>query len=144
VGSPELDEVIRVAGFRAALRQFLSQSERVAARYGITSQRYLLLLMIKGAPDGSQRSTVTELTTRLHLAQHTVTELVKRACRAQLVRRAPSKTDRRVVYLTLSEKGERVFAQSFEALQDDRRKLSELVEWLTTDSPAATNGHSSE
>ena len=35
--------------------------------------------MIKGAPDGSEQSTVTELADRLQLAQSTVTELVSRA-----------------------------------------------------------------
>jgi len=127
---PQLDDVIQTAEFRAALRQFSSQTERVAASHGITSQWYLLLLMIKGAPDGSQRSTVTDLTDRLHLAQHTVTELVTRAFRAGLIRRTPSKTDRRVTYLTLTEKGERVFARSFDDLRVERRKLSETVQRL--------------
>jgi DNA-binding MarR family transcriptional regulator len=128
VGDPVLDEIIRVAELRSGLRQFLSQSERVAASQGITSQWYTLLLMIKGAPDGSQRSTVTELRSRLHLAQHTVTELVKRAVQAGLILRTSSRTDRRVVFLSLSKKGERVFDQSFEALRNDRRLLTELVQ----------------
>ena len=126
----QLDDVMQTAEFRAALRQFLSQSERIAASRGITSQWYLLLLMIKGAPDGSQRSTVTDLTDRLQLAQHTVTELVTRAFRAELIRRTRSKTDRRVTYLTLSEKGERVFAESFEDLRIERQRLRELVQRL--------------
>ena len=46
--------------------------------------------MIKGAPDGSERSTVTELSRRLQLAQSTVTELVTRSEAAGLVERRPS------------------------------------------------------
>ena len=44
-------------------------SERNSRAAGLTPQRYLLLLMIKGAPDGSEQSTVTELAERLQLAQ---------------------------------------------------------------------------
>ena len=51
----------RVAEFRAALRRFMRTTERNARSAGLTPQRYLLLLMIKGAADGSERSTVTEL-----------------------------------------------------------------------------------
>ena len=59
---------MRVAEFRGALRRFLRTSERTARACGLTPQRYLLLLMVKGAPDGSERSTVTELEERLQLA----------------------------------------------------------------------------
>ena len=54
-------DVTAVADFRAALRRFLRQSERVARQYRLTPQRYLLLLMIKGSPGGKEQSTVTEL-----------------------------------------------------------------------------------
>src|ERR1700732_4059625 len=76
---PSLDDIASVAEFRAALRAFLRRSERIARQSGLTPQRYLLLLMIKGAADGSEQSTVTELAERLQLAQSTVTELVRRA-----------------------------------------------------------------
>ena len=50
----EIDpEVYRQAAeLRASLRRFMRRSEEVAARHGLTPQRHLLLLMIKGAPDG--------------------------------------------------------------------------------------------
>jgi len=50
---PSSNEIARVAAFRAALRVFLRKSERNARKSGLTPQRYLLLLMIEGAPDGS-------------------------------------------------------------------------------------------
>ena len=81
------EDAVAVAEFRASLRTFLRRSERIARRSGLTPQRHLLLLMIKGAPDGSEQSTVTELSERLQLAQSTVTELVGRAERAGLVER---------------------------------------------------------
>jgi DNA-binding MarR family transcriptional regulator len=71
--------MIAAAELRASLRRFFRTSERVARRAGLTPQRYLLLLLVKGMPDGSERATVGELTKRLQLAQGTVTELVQRA-----------------------------------------------------------------
>jgi DNA-binding MarR family transcriptional regulator len=124
---PRVDEIVKVAEFRAALRQFLRRTEKVAARHGLTPQRYLLLLMIKGAADGSQRSTVTELAGRLQLAQHTVTELVARAVRSGLVRRQASAVDRRVTYLRLTSKGETLLGRSFTELETDRQHLESLI-----------------
>src|ERR671937_735348 len=96
------EEVVRVAEFRAALRAFLRKSERNARKSGLTPQRYLLLLMIKGSPGGRERSTVTELSDRLQLAQSTVTELVRRAESVGLLEREPSAKDGRVAYLKLT------------------------------------------
>src|SRR5881227_302580 len=92
--SPE--SAMRAAEFRAALRRFLRRSERNSRAAGLTPQRYLLLLMIKGAPDGSEQSTVTELAERLQLAQSTVTELVSRAEEIGLVERSRSSDDGRI------------------------------------------------
>lgn len=125
-----LSDVIKVAEFRSSLRQFLRRTETTAARHGLTPQRYLLLLMIKGAPDGTQSSTVTELTARMHLAQHTVTELVARAETAGLIRREPNARDRRITHLTLTPKGERALASSFAALDADRKALRKLIAHL--------------
>ena len=104
-------EAVPVAEFRAALRGFLRTSERNARAAGLTPQRYLLLLMIKGAPDGSEQSTVTELAERLQLAQSTVTELVSRAEEIGLVERERSSDDGRIAFLRLTDEGERRLAQ---------------------------------
>ena|SRR5688500_17894709 len=127
-GAKPTDEFIRVAEFRSALRRFMSQSERVARTSGLTPQRYLLLLMIKGAPKGNERSTVTELSDRLQLAQSTVTELVARAADAGLVSREPSSDDGRVALLRLTDEGERRLTKAFTTLASERHQLlSSLV-----------------
>jgi len=118
--------VVRVAAFRAALRSFLRTSEQTARASGLTPQRYLLLLMVKGAPDGSEQTTVTELATRLQLGQSTVTELVKRAERAGLIERERSATDGRVAHVRLTVEGERRLARSFTALTEERRELRRI------------------
>ena len=127
--APALDlaDVVIVAEFRSALRKFMRRTELVADSCGLTPQRYLLLLMIKGAPDGSGRSTVTELAEHLQLAQSTVTELVKRAEESGLVRREGAEHDGRVARLQLTDEGERRLARVFRAHEDERRRLLELV-----------------
>lgn len=122
-GNESLDEYVRVAEFRAALRRFLRGSERVARLSGLTPQRYLLLLMVKGAPNGRQRSTVTELAARLQLAQSTVTELVDRAEDVGLLLREPSSDDGRVAYVRLTPEGEARLAKAFTSLDAERRNL---------------------
>jgi len=120
-------EFIALAGLRSALRVFMRQSEMLARSSGLTPQRHLLLLMIKGAPDGSERSTVTELSERLQLAQSTVTELVRRAEDAGLIEREPSESDGRVAYLRLTAEGERRLERVAEKLTVERARLQETI-----------------
>jgi len=132
VASRELttEDVVTVAEFRSALRKFLRRSELVADSCGLTPQRYLLLLMIRGAPDGSGRSTVTELSDRLQLAQSTVTELVGRAERAGLIQRERSEKDLRVAHLRLSPEGERRLALSVRGLDEQRHERRQRLDAL--------------
>ena len=126
----ETTAVIHVAAFRAALRAFLRESELSARSGGLTPQRYLLLLMIKGAPDGSERATVTELSDRLGLAQSTVTELVSRAEEIGIVERSPSDADGRVAYLRLTKEGERRLELAFTRLDVERARLRDAFAQL--------------
>lgn len=128
-------DVVAVAEFRAALRRFLRTSERVARQSGLTPQRYLLLLMVKGAPDGSEQSTVTELAERLQLAQSTVTELVSRAVGTGLLEREQSSTDARVAHLRLSEEGERRLTRAFTTLAAERSNVREAFAHLDAELP---------
>jgi DNA-binding MarR family transcriptional regulator len=127
---PTVREAARAAEFRFALGRFLHLSERVARECGLTPRRYLLLLQIKGAPDLSERSTVTELAERLMLAQSSVTELVARAEQAGLIRRERSPDDRRVAHLRLTSEGEERFARAFQSLAAERRALRTAISGL--------------
>jgi len=124
------EDAAHVAEFRAALRAFMRTTERNARAAGLTPQRYLLLLMIKGAPDGRERSTVTELAERLQLAQSTVTELVRRAEEAGLIEREQSHRDARVAHLRLTEEGDRRLMQSFTVLAKERQQLAAAIAHL--------------
>jgi DNA-binding MarR family transcriptional regulator len=124
------DDVVRVAEFRVALRRFLRAGEQAARACGLTPQRHLLLLLIKGAPDGSETATVTDLAERLHLAQSTVTELVARAEEAGLIRRATAEHDARIAELRVTPEGERRLECSFRALDEERRALRDALAHL--------------
>ena len=123
-------DVVAVAEFRASLRRFLRRTERIARQSGLTPQRYLLLLMVRGAPDGSGRSTVTELADRMQLAQSTVTELVSRAEDAGLLQREQSETDARVAHVSLTPEGERRLLDAFTSLASERASLREAFQHL--------------
>jgi len=127
VRPPTAEEAARVAAFRTALRRFERETERAARASDLTPRWYLLLLLVKGSPDLDERSTVSELSQRLHLAQSTVTELVARAEAAGLLRRAQSAADGRVAHLSLTSEGERRLAKAFRSLGAERRALRDLI-----------------
>jgi DNA-binding MarR family transcriptional regulator len=125
--SPSAAEVALVAEFRSALRRFEHKTEIVARNCGITPRSYLLLVLVKGAPDLTEQTTVTDLAKRLHLAQSSVTELVDRAEQAGLVRRERSADDGRRTTLRLTAEGETRLATAFQSLAAERRALRESI-----------------
>ncbi len=118
----------RAAALRRALRRFESRCEEIARANGLTSRQYLLLLLIRGSEGGT--ATVSGLVHDLRLGQSTVTELVQRAEEQGLIAREPSRTDGRVVHLTLSPEGERRLAAAFAELGEERSHLVELISSL--------------
>ncbi len=94
-----------LAALRHALRRFLHFSQAAAAVAGLTPQQHQALLAIKGFP-GRDHAAVGGLAERLHLRPHSAVGLVDRLVRRQLVRREPSKGDRRRVEVRLTARGE--------------------------------------
>ena len=125
--APTAEQFRDVAELRAALRRFLRRSGEISKRNGLTPRYHLLLLMIKGAGDGSERSTVTGLAEQLQLTQSTVTQLVQRAERDGLIAREPSESDGRVVYLKLTEEGEERVTASVADHGAERELLFEII-----------------
>lgn len=120
-------DYVALASLRGALRRYLRRGEQVARAEGLTPQRHLLLLMIRGAPDGSERATIGELAERLQLAQNTVTDLVTRAAAAGLVTREPDDHDGRVTHVRVTDEGAARLARTVAALTDDREHLVAAV-----------------
>jgi len=117
------EALIEIAAFRGQLRAFLRHNERTCRAWGLTPQRYLLLLAIKGAADGSERLSLTDAANQLQLSRNTVTELCTRAETAGLLRREPSTTDQRVVYLRVTPEGERRLAAVVKESDGSREEL---------------------
>lgn len=120
---PTSDDYSRAARLREALAVFLRASEQITRAHGLTLPRYLLLLMIKTARDGSQRASLTELQDRLQLAQSSAVELVQRAEAIGLVRRELSAANRRGICVALTPEGERRLAATLADLTRARERL---------------------
>ncbi len=99
-------DYIAQAGFRTAIRQYLSFSEQAARAAGITPQQYQLLLSIKGYPDGQERCTVWQLAEQLQVKSNSCVGLINRTEAQNLVRRTPDPMNRRQSYVSLTEAGE--------------------------------------
>jgi DNA-binding MarR family transcriptional regulator len=118
-----LDQVRDAAVLRAALRRFDADTARVVRRCQLTPQRYVLLLMIKGAPGGNQDATVSAISKRLRMPHNTISELVTRAVAAGLVEREPTPEDRRSARLSLTAEGNKRLRCAVSQLEDQRAAL---------------------
>ena len=108
--SPSLAITCELAAFRYGLRKFLRFSEKAAERHGITPQQHQLMLGVAGFT-GSGRATVSELAEFLQERHHGVSELVARCAKRGLVHKTHDTSDRRVVFVSLTRKGETILAK---------------------------------
>ncbi len=132
-------EIAEAAAFRAALRRFLHRTDAVAADAGLTAQRYDLLLMIESA-GGAGGVRVTELCDLMDMQQTAVTELVKRAEEAGLVRRTTTAEDGRVSLLHVTDEARLRLLQAFTELRGDRESLAAALDELDSRLGAARGG----
>jgi DNA-binding MarR family transcriptional regulator len=129
-------DYVAIARFRAALRTFDSAAEEAARAARLTPQRYLLLLMVRGAPEGDERATINDLAERLKVEPHTVTGAARRAEEAGLVVREQCDQDRRRTWIRLTPEGERRLAEVVGALQAQRETLLAAIEDAAADARA--------
>ncbi len=66
-----------LAELRYRIRHFLREGDAKARAVGLEPQQYLMLLAIRGLPEGSE-ATIQTLAERLALKHHSVVELVDR------------------------------------------------------------------
>jgi len=120
----------RLLSLRDGLRRFQHWSEVQAKDAGLTAAQHQLLLAIRG--NGSPPS-VGDVAAHLLLKHHSAVELVDRAERAGLVRRAPDPADQRVVRLALTEDAERRLAALATAHLEQLARLRPDLERLWAD-----------
>lgn len=121
-------DYIAIARFRSALRAFERAAEDAAREAGLTPQRYLLLLMVKGAPGGAERATVNDVAARLRVEPHTITGAVSRAEAAGLLVRERCTEDRRRMWISLTAEGDRRLARVVGALERQRAELVDALD----------------
>jgi DNA-binding MarR family transcriptional regulator len=99
-----------LAEFRYQIRKFIRFSERAARDAGVEPQQHQLLLAVKGMPPDVAPS-IGEIASRLQIVHHSAVELVDRLEEQGLVQRRRNPDDRRQVFLSLTQKGERVLRE---------------------------------
>src|SRR5271170_2095073 len=99
-----------LAELRYRIRHFLREGDAKARAVGLEPQQYLMLLAIRGLPEGRE-ATIQTFAERLALKHHSAVELVDRLEANGYVRRTRSRDDRRRVFVTLLPRGERLLEQ---------------------------------
>jgi DNA-binding MarR family transcriptional regulator len=99
-----------LAEVRYRIRHFLRQGDAQARVVGLEPQQYLLMLTIRGLPEGVA-ATIGSLAERLALKHHSVVELIDRLETHGYVRRTRSRDDRRSVFVSLQPRGEKLLEQ---------------------------------
>ncbi len=96
-----------LAALRFRIRLFLSEGDAAARRAGLEPQQYLLLLAVRGLPEGAE-ATVQTLAERLMLKHNSTVELIDRLEKRGYVSRSHSPKDRRCVLVRLLPPGEKL------------------------------------
>jgi DNA-binding MarR family transcriptional regulator len=110
--APEITpaEYRALAELRYRIRHFLREGDAKSRDVGLEPQQYLMLLAIRGLPEGSP-STIQTLAERLALKHHSAVELIDRLETHGYVRRTRSRDDRRRVFVSLLPRGDRLLGQ---------------------------------
>jgi DNA-binding MarR family transcriptional regulator len=99
-----------LAELRYRIRKFVRDGDIVARSAGLEPQQYLLLLAIRGMPEGEE-PTIRSLAERLALKHQSTVELIDRLESHGYVRRARSRDDRRRVLVSLLPRGEQLLEE---------------------------------
>jgi DNA-binding MarR family transcriptional regulator len=131
-----------LAELRYRIRRFLQEGDEAAHQAGLEPQQYLLLLAIRGLPEGRD-ATIRTLADRLSLRHHSTVELIDRMEARGYVRRSRGKEDRRQVLVSLQPRGEKLLEQVVEQriieLRSHGRALVEAISALLESRTAASS-----
>jgi DNA-binding MarR family transcriptional regulator len=129
-----------LAELRYRLRKFVGEGDAVARAAGLEPQQYLLLLALRGLPEGEE-ATIRALADRLALKHHSAVELIDRLEVHGYVRRSRSRDDRRRVLVALLPRGEKLLEQvARDRIGELRASGAALVDAI---SALLENGHPS-
>jgi DNA-binding MarR family transcriptional regulator len=114
-----------LAAVRAAIRGFAHFTERVAQSGGLTAQQHQVLVSLRATESGEL--SIGELAKTLMLRHHSVSGLADRLEALDLVVRARSKGDRRVVVLRLTDKARELMASLSSTHREELRRIRPLL-----------------
>jgi len=119
-----------LAELRHRIRRFLQEGDSTARQLGLEPQQYLLLLAIRGLPEG-QEASIRTLAERQSLRHHSTVELIDRMEARGYVKRIRGREDRRRVLISLQPRGEklleRVVEQRIIELRANGRALVQAI-----------------
>jgi DNA-binding MarR family transcriptional regulator len=122
-----------LAELRYRIRKFVQEGDAVAHAAGLEPQQYLLLLAIRGIPEG-EAPTIRLLADRLALKHQSTVELVDRLEAKGYARRTRSRDDRRRVLVSLLPRGgqllEEVAQQRISELRSSGAALVDAISAL--------------
>ncbi|TXR51401.1 MarR family winged helix-turn-helix transcriptional regulator [Reinekea thalattae] len=122
-----IDEVL--VALRRVIRATDLHSKHLAKTTGLTAPQLLLLQILRDK--GSQ--TIGELAGNMSLSQATVTSIIDRLEKRELVVRERSTTDKRKVFALLTDEGVEVLKDSPTPLQEQfARQFGDLQQWEQT------------
>ena len=102
-----------IAAYFCVSRAFLAEI-RDAVQEELTPDQFLTLRYIKSR----EKCTATELADVFLVGKSSITAIITRLSERGFIRRIRDRSDRRLVYLTLSERGREVFAQAEEKVRE--------------------------
>lgn len=118
------DSVVKVEGLLRHVAFIIKMRGReMLEDFGITNPQFNALLVLKEHPD----ITMGELCDKLYLACSTATDLIDRMEKNELLERKRDQEDRRVIRLSITEKGRQVIAEVIEAR---RRYVASILQQL--------------
>ena len=138
------DEYRALAELRYRVRHFLREGDTVARSAGLEPQQYLLLLTLRGLPEGEE-ATIRTLAERLALKHHSAVELIDRLEGHGYVRRTRGREDRRRVLVSLLPRGERLLEQvarhRIGELRATGKELVQTIGQLLEETSDGLHGH---
>ena len=115
--------------FRRLLRAVCLRSHELSSRYGLSGPQVLLMKDLLRHP----RRSVGELTRDLHSSQATVTGIIARLEKRGLVTRERGERDKRQVFVSLTEQGQKLAANAPSLLGEKfLQRFEKLDTWERT------------
>src|ERR1700720_2918022 len=108
-----------LAELRYRIRHFMQEGDAAAQGANLEPQQYLMLLAIRGLPQG-EVATIRTLAERMALKHHSSVELIDRLESHRLVRRSRNEGDKREVRVSLLPHGSKLLERVA------RERISEL------------------